>query len=388
VATVSTAPIMEFSGPRDRQYLLSKQASKRYSCLFSDVPTGTTSSNRSVRPLSHWKRRGTGIAVRFLRHGQLTSEQLEAIGEYRLEQYILAGMYDGRAASELGLTTDPALHQTFDSTLHLVIGDDEDHLLCYVSFEVAHLPAPYYVQAADSYPVHPWMVDTHRLYFPVEIDYGHELYATHPGLALLPVANVREMTRLVRNQAIRGPAATVATTEVIVATAKMLREHRYRVEAIIGCASPEVRRLLYRLNIPMAYAPLAVDRLGQHPASLDATIWSPDAATPGKFWPIALSSRDVSAGSCYFDALDTALEADPGHILEACQQALVQSRQVTPRYSYALEPDSTDARLQTGDGSRLPHQWVPYFDQSSETSQPGEDASPLHTPGSRAVAAD
>jgi hypothetical protein len=386
MATVSTALIMELSGLRDRQYLLSKQASKRYSCLFSGVPTGPTSSNRSVLPLFHWKRRGTGIAVRFLQHGQLTSEQLEAIGEYRLEQYILAGMYDGRAASELGLTTDPALHHTFDSTLHLVIGDEEHHLLCYVSFEVAHLPAPN-LQAPNSYPVHPWMVDMHRLYFPVEIDYGHELYATHPGLALVPVANVREMTRLVRNQAIPGPAATVATTEVIVATAMMLRDHRYRVEAIIGCASPDVRHLLHRLNIPIAYAPLAVDRLGQHPAALDATIWSPDAARPGKFWPIALSSRDVSADGCYFDALDTALEADLGHILEACQQALVQSRRVPPRYRYSLEPESTDARLQTGGGSLLlPHRWVPYFDRSGETSKPGEDASLLHTPGSRIAA--
>jgi hypothetical protein len=215
------------------------------------------------------------------------------------------------------------------------------------------------------------MLDIDRLYFPVEIDYGHELYSIHPGLALLPVANVREMTRLVRNQAIHGPAATVATTEVIVATAKMLRDHRYRVEAIIGCASPDVRRLLHRLNIPMAYAPLAEDRLGQHPASLDATIWSPEAARSGKFWPIALSSRDVSADGRYFDALDVALEAALGHILEACQQALVQSRQVPPRYSYSPEQEATDARLLTGGGgSRLPHQWVPYFDLSRETSKP------------------
>jgi hypothetical protein len=232
------------------------------------------------------------------------------------------------------------------------------------------------------------MVDTHRLHFPVEIDYGHELYATHPGLALLPVASVREMTRLVRNQAIRGPAATLATTEVIAATAKMLRDHRYRVEAIIGCASPDVRRLLHRLNIPMAYAPLAVDRLGQHPASLDATIWSPDAASPGKFWPIALSSRDVSADGCYFDALDRALDTDPGHILEACQQALVQSQRVTPRFSYSPEPQSTDARLLTGGGSVQPLRWVPYFDRSLETPKPGEDDSLLHTPGSRVVTTD
>jgi hypothetical protein len=304
--------------------------------------------------------------VRFLQHGQLTGEQLEAIGEYRLEQYILAGMYDGGAAAELGLTTDPVLHQTFDSTLHLVIGDEEDHLLCYVSFEVAHLPAPY-LGASSSYRVHPWMVDAHRLYFPVEIDYGHELYSTHPGLALLPVASVREMTRLVRNQAIRGPAATVATTEVVVATAKMLRDHLYRVEAIIGCASPDVRRLLNRLNIPMAYAPLAVDHLGQHPASLDATVWSPEAGRPGKFWPIALSSRDVSADGDYFDTLDRALEADPGQILEACQQALVQSRRLAPRYSYSHEPEATNAQLLTGGRKEpLSHQWVPYFDRSRE----------------------
>jgi hypothetical protein len=302
----------------------------------------------------------------------LTGEQLEAIGEYRLEQYILAGMYDGRTASELGLTTDPALHRTFDSTLHLVIGDGEDHLLCYVSFEVAHLPAPC-SQAPSTCAVHPWMKDRDRLYFPVEIDYGHELYASHPGMALLPVDNVREMTRMVRNQAIRGPAATVATTEVTVATAKMLRDHRYGVEAIIGCASPDLRRMLDRVNIPMAYAPLAVDRLGQHPASLDATIWSPEAARPGRFWPFALSSRDMSADGCYFDALDQALEADLEHVLPARQQALARSLRLPPRYSHSPEPESIDARLQqAGGGSTLPQRWVSYFGWSRETpTSPG-----------------
>jgi hypothetical protein len=375
MASVSIVEVMEFSGLRDRQHLLAKQASKRYPCLFTGAST-QAASHQPVTGLFHWKRRGTGIVVRFLQHGHMTSEQLEAIGEYRLEQYILAGMYDGQTASELGLTTDPALHQSFDSTLHLVIGDEEHHLLCYVSFEVAHLAASY-AETPGAYPVHPWMLDRDRLYFPVEIDYGHELYATHPGLAMLPVASVREMTRLVRNQAIRGPVATIATTEVIVATSKMLRDQRYRVEAVVGCASPDVRRLLHRLYIPMAYAPLAVDRLGQHPASLDAAIWSPEAARPGKFWPIALSSRDVSADGHYYDALDAALEADVGHILETCQQALLRSRQVQPRYSYPLEPGDAGSH---DSGRALPqrHRWVPYFDRSDETPMIAEDASPLH----------
>ncbi len=350
----------------DLQYLTIKQASKQYPALFSPAPL-KPAVGKAIHSPTYWCRPRTGIAVQLIQHGQLTPEQFEAIGEYRLEQYVLAGLYDGKRVTELGLTTDPTLVGALDSTLHLVIGDTEHHILCYVSFELAHISAPLEAMPkslssqASGTPVHPWMCHRNRLLFPVEVDYGHQLYASHPGVALLPVATVREMTRLVRNQAIRGPYSTLATTEVIVATSQILRTEKNYIEAIIGCASPDVRRLLNRFNIPMAYAPDAVDRLGESPASLDAAIWSPEAHKPGKFWPIALAATDVRAESVYYDSLNAALDADPGHILEACQQALLHSQHTTPRYCYMPATVQETEHCKSTDQQRS-FRWVAYFD--------------------------
>ena len=58
-----------------------------------------------------------------IQHDNLTEEQIEAIGEYRLEQYILAGLYDEQRTTELGLTVDPNLLSLPGSTIHVLVGD-------------------------------------------------------------------------------------------------------------------------------------------------------------------------------------------------------------------------------------------------------------------------
>lgn len=60
-----------------------------------------------------------------IQHDKLTQEQLEAIGEYRLEQYILAGLYDVQRVLDLDLATDPNLMNLPDSTIHLLAGDSK-----------------------------------------------------------------------------------------------------------------------------------------------------------------------------------------------------------------------------------------------------------------------
>jgi hypothetical protein len=149
-----------------------------------------------------WQRPGTGIIVRMMLHEELTPEQLYAIGEYRLDQYILAGLYDDERATELGLRSDPNLVDLPGSTVHLLVGDAGHHLLCYASFEPAHIPAtadmattidsdPDGSSPAISSGFH--MFEAHRPLFSVEFAFGPQVYASHPEIAPLPTRSVREM---------------------------------------------------------------------------------------------------------------------------------------------------------------------------------------------------
>jgi hypothetical protein len=349
VTSRSSSDLVQPFALSDRQTIATKQTNKHYASLFSSIP-------QEEIPNRSWQRRGTGIIVRMIQHRQLTQEQLDAIGEYRLDQYILAGLYDLQRVTELGLTTDPNFVNLPDSTIHLLVGDAEYHLLCYASFEPAHIPAPIDKQESCSARqasgtfTESRMSDSDRPLFSVEFAFGHQLYAIHPGVSLLPVASVREMMRMVRNQAIRAPLTSLTTIEVIVAASHLLRNPIHHIEALVGCASPELRQLSNRLNIPVAYAPEAVDHLREHSASLDAVIWTPKALEPGRFWPLAISLVDIQTDGEFFDLLDAALDgADLRHILKACREVQCRAVEMTPYYCYT-PPSHQDGSLR----------WVPF----------------------------
>jgi hypothetical protein len=82
---------------------------------------------------------------------------------------------------------------------------------------------------------------------------------------------------MIRNQAIRAPLIGITTVEVIVAASHLLRDPRNHIETLIGCASPQLRQLGDRLNLPVAYAPDVVDCLREHSASIPAAIWTSKA---------------------------------------------------------------------------------------------------------------
>src|SRR5690348_3801157 len=76
---------------------------KRYPVLFSPGET-------SARPGYYRKERpGTRLIVITARHDALTTEEIEAIAQYRLVQYTLAGLYDAEIVTRLQLKADPAI---------------------------------------------------------------------------------------------------------------------------------------------------------------------------------------------------------------------------------------------------------------------------------------
>ncbi len=349
MARPTSSDLAKPSVPQHHQALATKQTNKHYASLFSSVPHGDI-------PTRSWQRRGTGVIVRMIQHDKLTQEQLEAIGEYRLEQYILAGLYDVQRVLDLDLTTDPNLLNLPDSTIHLLVGDSKNHLLCYASFEPAHIttsidePQNHSIELPRTNPIRQYMRDSERPLFSVEFAFGQALYASHPEISLLPLASVREMMRMVRNQAIRIPLTSVTTIEVIVAASRLLRDPTNHIEALVGCASPELRKLSHRFNIPVAYAPDATDHLREHSASLDAAIWTPKALESGRFWPLAISQVDVQANGDFFDALNTALDtANLKQVLTACREAQRYVVKIIPSYC-STSPTNTERIVQ----------WVPY----------------------------
>lgn len=305
----------------------SRRTSPRFAALFADPVVPRQGYTRVVRP-------GTQIVIVTARHDALSADEVRAIGEYRLDQYIQAGLYDAEAADRLGLTTDPEMGRLGPRGLHIAVGDTSGRFLCYVCFESASIPPFGNVRSDLVYPV---LRDTDRLYFPGEVDFGGWIYADHPGMALLPTANVRELTRLVRNQSERSPLDRLAVVEMLVASIRVLSDRAQGIEAIVGCASPDVRRLLHSYGIPVAYMPFATDSQGWYSARTDA-IWTEASHRPGRFWPVAIATADIRAETPFFDALGEALSLDPPYIAEALATLRRRGPERTPRYTYG-DPD-------------------------------------------------
>jgi hypothetical protein len=107
----------------------------------------------------------------------------------------------------------------------------------------------------------------------------------------------------------------------MVTASYLFRHPMSHLQALIGCASPELRQLSHRLHVPIAYAPDAVDHLREHSASSQGAIWTEKALEPGRFWPLAISLEDIQASGTFFDQLDAALDRpDLEQVLSAYQE--------------------------------------------------------------------
>jgi hypothetical protein len=157
------------------------------------------------------------------------------------------------------------------------------------------------------------MHDRGRPLFPTETEYGAALFSDHPALGLIPVAGVREVSRLVRNQSVEYTSLMqAATAETILAAARVLCDPQQRIEATLGCIAPDARRLLHVLGIPVAYAPHAPilgPNLGGG-AQGEQLLWTADAHLEGRFWPFVVASADLRVEQQYLHQLDAALGRD------------------------------------------------------------------------------
>lgn len=282
---------------------------------------------------------GTGLVVIVARHDALTPAEHAVISAYRLRQYTLAGMYDEALVRELALEGDPAMDAVAGRDLHVAVGDHEGRFLCYLCIQSPMTLTPELGPAPEPYTA--IMREYDRPLFPVETEYGLDLYGTHPGMRWLPIANVRELSRLVRNQELPySPAVEVAPAETILASAQALTDHCHRIEAIVGCIAPEARRLLNNLGVPMAYAPeapiLADNLSGRLPDG--RLLWTANAHASGRFWPYALATVDLAQEAAHFAELESILaQPDAADVISMLRRW--RGRGLTRRPRYVVDSD-------------------------------------------------
>lgn len=284
------------------------------------------------------RRRGTGLIVAVARHDHLSHEALEAIARFRLNQYVAAGLYDEHQAWRYRKHGDPSLSVLAGHDLHVAVGDTHGRFLAYLCIQSA-LPVPVPgsrdTQARITKGSNPRLQEHSRPLFPVETEYGN-IYSRHQRLQAVPISEVRELTRLLRNQdpsLRRDPIAHVALAEVLIAGTKTLYDPASRIEAIVGCIAPDARRVLYAMGIPIAYAPeapvIGANLGGGSSESPDELLWTRAATVPGRFWPCAIATADLRADHDYYDTLDQLLETPDK---AAALRAIATHRLGAPRH--------------------------------------------------------
>lgn len=293
-------------------------------------------------------RAGTGLVVVTAVHEHLTPEEQRAISEYRLHQYVLAGLYDAEKVARLGLEVDPAVSMLAPRDIHVAIGDTEGRFLSYVCMQSPIGWKDALARADEPSTCSHVMGHPDRLEFPCESEYGMDIYRYHPGMKTLPVASVREFMRLVRNQAIRVPADLFAVAEIMAAVAKVIMTPSHQIEALIGCGSPAVRKMLYSFGIPVAYAPTAPivgDNLSGEVAH--DLLWTNESHQPGRFWPLILATSDVYLDAEFYREADRIL----GLPLDELAQELDSLRGVALRRRprHAVDAREFGSVLWTGD---------------------------------------
>jgi molybdopterin/thiamine biosynthesis adenylyltransferase len=258
-----------------------------------------------------WERSGSGLVVIVARHDTLEPDEAYALGAYRLEQYTSAGLYEKAIVEQLGLTGDPAMDNLAPQDVHIAVGDSNGRILCYLCMQSTLpedvAPGQNGKSASDS----PLISSPQRPLFPCETEYGSAIYARHPAIGPLPVTRVREVARLVRNQTMTSPWDGVAVHEAILAIFRVLCDPVRDLAAAIGANGPEVRRLLKRLHVPVAYASNAAivgDNLNGGKSG-ETLLWSEQSHAEGRFRPMAISITDLLDAKPFFDELERALSA-------------------------------------------------------------------------------
>jgi hypothetical protein len=284
----------------DLATITERQGSALYPNLFS------AALERENAPLYFKRRSGSGLVSMALRHSALNAAQVRELNEFRLDQYTLCGFYDLAYLQERQLERDPDLLDLPSDTIHIVIGTSNGRILAY-----SYMQPPQGTPSGGASTGHgPRMGDKVRPWFPCEVEsFGPDIFSSLPALRDVAVAQIAEISILLRNQLEHGPSSLYAVAESVLAMALIQAAPSNRLLATVAYGGQEARQILYDLGIPGLYAPYAPVVYNALPPH-----WSASANIPGRFWPCVFSTEDFLQGFEHLRVLDSILDL-PAHEL-------------------------------------------------------------------------
>jgi hypothetical protein len=294
-----------------------------------------------------WRQRaGTGLLSAAVRHAALSGAQRAALGEFRLHQSVLSQLYDAAFVVRHGLTTDPACDTLPGDTIHVLVGMPDGRLLAYFCMQPAvemdldkELVSSGSAVVADepASASHPVRIGARRRpLFPTEYElFGPELLSSLPALRKLPVAEVRELSCLLCNQALRSPLTLAAIVEAFQMMARVVMDAANGIHALISDADLEGRRIGARLGLPVLYAPFA-------PVAFERRddYWSAAVNAQGTFWPYVTAIADLYRHAAQFQRMDEALELPEPAVRRVLVELLKHPVVTAPR-AFVPEPGAT-----------------------------------------------
>ena len=187
-----------------------------------------------------------GIAVTVLRSPSLTEEQLTELMRFRLAQYIEANFVQTSVVYEQRLEHEP-LDSVHANDVHVLAGTVSDgEILCYAT-----------LKSPPDAPTGTVLRARERPLFGVEKVHGWGIYNRLPILPDLPVAQVRELGRFVKNQRYRGveDRSIRGPVEVGVAIFRMIAETlSFELSAVVG----DLEEGVAKQNLDFFHVPLVV----------------------------------------------------------------------------------------------------------------------------------
>jgi len=280
-------------------YLRSRQQNARYPALASLAAKG--------KNLIYLRNRPSGLWAYAIRHDTLADDALNEFGEFRIDQYALAGLYDTAKIAQRGYRTDPTLASVPKDAIHVLCGTNAGQILACCSIISANgqfYSEPSGLLVKRRYPLA--LTDQDRAVFPSETElFGRGVFESLPAIQQVPIERVREIGHLMRNQAIKTPLTGISVFEIVHALAHILPNPKLGIDISLGNMGPEARNLMELANIPVIYAPWAQVVVAD--TNPEEDFWIPPTNAEGYFLPFVIASSDLQAISPYIQQLDNAL---------------------------------------------------------------------------------
>ncbi len=325
-----------------RVYLRSRQLSARYPALTAIAAKG--------KDVLYLRNRPSGLWSYAIRHDMLSENAFNEFGEFRIDQYALAGLYDTSKIAQRGYRTDPTLADLAENAIHVLCGTAAGQILACCSIVPPRGPLysePTGLLVKRRRPL--VLADQERAVFPAETElFGRGVFESLPAIQAIPVERMREIAHLMRNQAIKTPLTGIAVFEICYALTEVLTNPRLGIDVTLGSSGPEARNLMELVNIPMLYAPWAQVVVSE--AAPEDDFWIPPTNAEGYFWPFVMATADLRAIAPFRLQLNGALaspaETTRGAIIEVAKLARIatmsqpmflQEAQIPPRW-YASPP--------------------------------------------------